>query len=119
MSPALMPERKTIKIDYIKSSQFRVVHADGVFGGITPRGNIHLDIWSERPPIPQQVVHEIAENALGDESVGERRIRDADMIREVEIGIVMDLSLAKATVGWLQAKIDILEAALAASPSND
>src|SRR3990172_8149969 len=52
--------QKSLAIDYIKSNLFRVIHADGVIGGITPRGLIHMSIWSERPTIPQHIVHEMS-----------------------------------------------------------
>ena len=45
-------QTKILKADYIKSNLFRVVVADGAFGGLTPRGNIHIDFWSERRAIP-------------------------------------------------------------------
>lgn len=48
-----------VAFDYIKSNFFRVVHADGVTGGGTPNGSIHLAFFSERGPIPQREVRSI------------------------------------------------------------
>ncbi len=101
---------ENLKFDYIKSEQFRVIHADGVLGGVTPRLKIFMSIWSERPPIPQRVVHSInADGTMGAEIADQRVIRDSDVVREVEAGVVMDIGLARAVVLWLQDKIKTAE----------
>lgn len=100
------------KTDYIKSNYFRVIHADGVFGGVTPRGYIQIDVWSERQPIPQQCSYDLIVQgdgtALGKEDRTARMARDA-VIREVEAGIVIDLDLAKSVIKWLEEKVAVLE----------
>ncbi len=101
---------ENLKFDFIKSEQFRVIHADGVLGGVTPRLKIFMSIWSERPPIPQRVVHSInADGTMGAEIADQRVIRDSDVVREVEAGVVMDIGLARAVVLWLQDKIKTAE----------
>lgn len=105
---------KIIKADYIKSNYFRVIHADGIFGGLTPQGNIQMEVWSERQAIPKQssfrIVTEGDGPALGEEIVEQRVSRDA-FIREVEAGIVISHELAKAMIVWLQTRVDALDAA--------
>ena len=102
-----------LKFDYIKSNVFRVIHADGVIGGPTPRLSIHMDFWSERFPIPQQTVHEVnPDGGLGEELKEERQSRKA-IVREVEIGVVMDLDTAKSFREWLNDKITEIERVLA------
>ena len=101
------PDR--MKFDYIKSNFFRVVHADGVFGGVTPTLGIHMDVFSQRSPIPKEVVHEVKpDGTMGEEIVSERDVRDA-IVREVEVGIVFNLAMAKRMVEWLSAKVQFLE----------
>ena len=46
-------ERDALRFFYIKAYNFRVVHVDGVIGGITPKGLLHLAVFSERAAIPQ------------------------------------------------------------------
>ncbi len=98
-----------VKFDYIKSNFFRVVHADGVMSSMTPRGQLHLSIWTERNPIPRQVVHAVdEENFLGPEI--SRISRDA-VIREVEVGVTLDISMAKALVNALNQVIQTVDSA--------
>ncbi|MGI0085429.1 MAG: hypothetical protein ACREBQ_10140 [Nitrososphaerales archaeon] len=97
------------KFDFIKSPMFRVIHADGVFGGMTPRGSIFLSFFSERFPIPTTIVHEIRSSGeLGDEIRSEREGRKS-IVREVEVGVQLDLGVAKAFLLWLQQKIEEAE----------
>lgn len=103
---------KQFKADYIKSNHFRVVHADGAFGGLTPRGYIQMEIWSERQPIPKQATYRIVQEGdgpvTGEEIRDARIVRDA-IVREVEVGIVLDIPLARSLVEWLKGRIAAFE----------
>jgi hypothetical protein len=102
---------KQAKFDYIKANSYRVVHADGAWGGITPTGNIFMAIFSQRPAIPKQTVYEVMpEGRLGAELRDQRVSRDA-IIREIEVGIQLDPSTAKVLLEWLREKIEILDKA--------
>jgi hypothetical protein len=101
-----------ISFDFIKSNLFRVIHADGAWGGITPQGKIDLSIYSERVAIPQKVVHAVnPDGSLGGEIRTERVTRDA-IVRELEVEIIMDVSTAQALCAWLQQKISDFETML-------
>ncbi len=98
------PER--IEFHYIKGSAFRVVHADGVWGGPTSRGYITMAFYSERSPIPQSLVHEVTEGKLGPEV---ERVTKKGVVREVDVEVMIDLDLAKSFQRWLTEKIEALE----------
>ncbi|MBF0510556.1 MAG: hypothetical protein HQK57_16755, partial [Deltaproteobacteria bacterium] len=99
-----------IKFDYIKGSYYRVVHVDGVMGGVTPRGDmIHLALWNERWPIPQQMAYRLEQDGqLGPELTDERISRDA-IVREVELGMLMSVGTAKLIRDWLDEQIKSTE----------
>jgi hypothetical protein len=100
---------RRLQFDYLKSSLFRVVHADGVVGGLTPRLDIIMNFWSERQPIPRTMIFLLKEDdTLGEEVRSERVSRDA-IVREVEAGVVMDLESAKSLRDWLDSKINEAE----------
>jgi hypothetical protein len=91
-----------INFDYIKSNHFRVIHVDGVHGGVSPKGLIQIAFFSERLPIPQSEIYELNQGSLGKRtSVEERKA----MIREVEVETLIDLQLAKVIVKWIEEKI--------------
>ena len=102
-------DNRSITFHYIKSNSFRVVHGDGVWGGGTPNGNISMSFWSQRAPIPQTLTHEITPGGdLGDEIARESK---QDVIREVEVAVVVSLDVAKSLVTWLEDKVERLDRA--------
>lgn len=100
---------KELRFDYIKSNHFRVVHADGVFGGVTNKGLIWATFWSERGAIPTQSVYKVTPEGKLDEDLTKRVVRDA-IIREAEVSLMLDLGLARSLRGWLDEKITAIEA---------
>lgn len=102
------PEPKTVKFDYIKSNHFRTVHVDGVFGGVTPKGLVWATIWSQRGAIPTQSVYTVMPDGKLEEDSSRRVVRDA-IIREAEVNLVMDISLARSFRDWLDEKIKAID----------
>lgn len=95
-----------IKFHYIKGQFFRVVHVDGVFGGLSPTGEISASLFSQRPPIPQLTVQMLkSENELGDEIVAERVSKDG-IVREMEVSLVLSPQVAEAFAKWLMERVE-------------
>ncbi len=93
---------RRMTFNYIKGNFFRVVHADGAWAGLTPTLDVHLILYCERPALPQRVVHEINEDgSLGAEVTSERQSREG-VVREAEVGVVMNAARAKAVITLLQ-----------------
>jgi len=97
-----------IEFDFIKSNFFRVIRADGAFGGIAPGGAIHMAIYSERQAIPTKTVHSLEGQQLGPEILKKREGRSA-IVREVEIDVVLELPQAIVFRQWLDEKITQLQ----------
>lgn len=95
-----------LSFHYIKSSQFRVVHSDGFIGGITPRGLLHVAIYSERASIPQLVVHDVVTDGnaatLGAEA---QRLGKDGYTRELEVDLMMDEPVVRALHEWLSQRL--------------
>jgi len=105
---------QSVTFHLIKSPAFRTVHADGVWGGVTPRGGINIGFFSERGPFPRQVTYGVeATGRLGPEDANARVQRDGP-VREIEVNVVLDLTLAKSLRAWLDEKILELEEAMRA-----
>ena len=99
----------TIRFHYLKSNFFRVIHVDGAHGGITPRGQIQMALFSDRHPIPQQTVQRVTEEGtLGDE-IRQERVEREGIVREVEVEAIMTLDTGRTLVKWLEDKVHTLE----------
>jgi hypothetical protein len=97
---------KSIRLHYIKSVLFRVIHTDGVIGGLTPSLDIHMDCWSQRAAIPRETVHEVQEDGTLGKEIRAQRVAREGLIREVEAGLVFNAEVAKELIKWLQDKVD-------------
>lgn len=107
--PKKEPEKpRTVDFEYIKSGDYRVIYADGVHGGPTPRGMVQLSFYAERTPIPRKIVHQIVDNQLGPE-LRDRRESRTGIIRQVAATVVMSLDSARSLRDWLDEKIEVLE----------
>ena len=97
-----------VTFHYVKSNYFRVIHADGAMGGFTPRGEVFFSIYSERAPLPDVTVQAIENGQLGKEIIEQRKVSEG-IVRELEIGVVMDLTVAQSLVTWLNERIKVAE----------
>lgn len=95
-----------LRFHYIKSNYFRVIHADGVYGGVSPQGLIQLAFFSERQPIPQQTVQKFDDKRLGEEVVELRVSRDG-VVREIETNVLMSAKEAKKLRDFLSQWLEV------------
>jgi hypothetical protein len=103
--PGVDVEHGKVRFDYIKSSHFKVIHVNGVYGGNTAHGEIMMSVWNERYAIPKQVAYELrGDGQLGEEIPEDRVTRDA-IVREVEASLVMSIETAKQVRDWLDEKV--------------
>jgi hypothetical protein len=102
---------ESVNISYIKSNFFRVVYAEGAFGGVSPRGQISFALYNERIPIPKQ-----GQATLGpDGKLSEVPTDTRDgMVREVEVEVIMSIAEAAELARWLGDKVTQATAIMAA-----
>jgi hypothetical protein len=109
-------DQQVVVFEYIKSNFFRVIHADGAIGGITPEGNLHLAFFSDRPAIPKMQVHQRnADGSLG-EIMNEHTVVRPGIIREMDIDVVFNREAAKSLVNWINQQLEILDSAMSPKP---
>jgi len=93
---------QNVVFEYIKSPLFRVIHADGAIGGVTPTGNVHFALYSERGAIPRQMVHSRnPDGTLGD-PIPSQMVQRPDVIREMDVDVVMTREFIQVFITWLQ-----------------
>lgn len=95
-----------IKFVYKKTGNYRTYFADGVHGGISPRGYLHLDIFVEKQATPESELYSMRNQTLHREDFDPK---SNHFVREVEASIVMDYNLMVSLRNWLNSKIDEFE----------
>jgi hypothetical protein len=102
--------KKTVQVDfhYIKTNNYKTHYANGIFGGITPRGELQMDFFVERQVIPQIDTYEVTGSQIGKliKTSGKKGI-----VREIEVGIVMNIETAISFQKWLNERIEVFQKA--------
>jgi hypothetical protein len=98
-----------VSFHFIKSNFFRVIHVDGIWGGLTPDGNLHISLYSERPAIPSRMVFRLSNEGELDDEIQEKRVSKDGIVREVESSLILDMATTVALRNWLDGVIDHIE----------
>lgn len=99
---------ESIEFHFQKSNFFRVIKIHGAWGGLTPRSEIQMNIFSERLPLPDSMTHAVNEaGGLGEiiNSTG----TTSGLVREVEATITMTPDVARVLAEWLLRKVKQFE----------
>ena len=107
-----MEDKKQIKFKYVFQEDYNPIYINGLFGGITPRGEVVINFFLERHGLPRSQTHEINEEGfIGGEIEREPKDQRDSMVRYVEQGIILNLQNAKALNKWLEEHITKLDKA--------
>ena len=100
----------SIEFHYVKSNLFRVVRAEGAMGGLTPSREIFVSLFNERAALPKMIQFSVSpEGQLGPEI---KREGKSGIVREMEIGVLINAAAAKHLADFLLAQVKLLEESL-------
>jgi hypothetical protein len=100
-------QKRELTFTYSKAPDYRVIPANGVHGGITGRGDFKFDLFVESTSVPDSVTHSITPDGLGPETG--REPERPDIVREIQVGVLMQVEQAKSFAHWILERIKIAE----------
>ena len=104
-----------IRFVYEKARHHRTLHADGAWAAVTPHAEVQISYYNDLRRMPASVTLAVRE----DDTVGpEGPIHISDLIREVDVTVVMNVETAKATIALLNQMIVQAEQALEKAASR-
>ncbi|NMN56475.1 hypothetical protein FHT36_000353 [Xanthobacter sp. SG618] len=112
LNPNAAPPDQEVAFDYVKSSDFRVIWADGVIGSITPHGLIHFALYAERHSIPRRQVFSVEK--IDDESgrlgaeILEKQISRGSIVRDMACDVFISEHAAENLANWLLSRVEEL-----------
>jgi len=99
-----------VTFKYIFNYAYNPVYVNGAHGGMTPRGELVMNFYLERPPLPQEITHEINPDGTIGDIVGEE---PADlknsMVRYIDSGVVLNYDTARNIHFWLGERLKEME----------
>jgi hypothetical protein len=103
-----------IRIMFRTGKDYRVVPVSGVYGGITPQGMVHADLFVEKKDLPESMVMRV-EEASGSSYEVSREPEQSGVVREMLVGMVMRPEVAKAIGQWLIHQVEQMEKQMTSS----
>jgi len=103
-------KKPAVKFKYIFNYGYNPSYVNGAQGGFSPRGEMVINFYLERQPLPESISHEITpEGAIGRETGVEPEDLAASMVRFIDTGVVMSYENAKVFHTWMGDKLREVE----------
>jgi len=102
---------KEITFKYIFTYDYNPEYVNGAHGGVSPRGELIMNFYLERAPLPNAVSNEINQNGtVGAETEVEPANLYTSLVRYVSTGVVLSPQTARELHAWLGEKVRELDA---------
>ena len=111
-------QSRRVTATYTKSPLHRVVHGSGVWGGLTPQGEVRLSFYNESLTIPESIVLDVT--PTGTTEVKEEREggETPRFTRELEVDVVLGITVARSVHSWLGEKLKEYDLAMEQAQEN-
>lgn len=98
---------KEITFRFEKDPEYRIIVANGAWGGITPRGELNFDLFFEHVETPEEISYMTTPDGLGPEV--HREPQPAPITREAMVGVVMTVDNAENFAKWILEKVSLVK----------
>lgn len=97
-------QEDVVKFVFVKSPDYKMIAANGVWGGVTPQGQLKLDLFVDSVDMPEFITHNILKDGrLGEEI--ERKPSGKIITRELQIGVLLPINIAETIAKWILATL--------------
>jgi hypothetical protein len=111
-----------VDFHFRRSNYYRSIFAEGAIGGITPKGILKMNLYTERYALPTKTRHRVTEDDHG-YSVGPEDPKFRESLqgfeRELEVEVLMNIDTAAALYEWLGKQLETLTKAKNESDNGD
>jgi hypothetical protein len=96
-----------IQFKFMFPEDYKPCYANGVWGGITPKGELEMHFIYDRRPLPLKTSHAIRDGELLGEPISIEG--GQSLLRFIQTGVVMSPQAAESFYDWLGEKIEKLK----------
>lgn len=101
-----------IKFKFIFADDYNPVYANGIYGGVTPQGEIVANFFFDRHALPISQSYSITQaGQLGELTTSEPNDLKKSVVRFVANGVILNIRTAKEFHNWLGEQIKLVEEA--------
>ena len=103
-------KKPEITFKYVFNYAYNPTYVNGAQGGFSPRGEMVINFYLERQPLPEAISHEITpEGSIGKETGSEPNDLAQSMVRFIDTGVVMSYENARVFHAWMGEKLREVE----------
>ena len=103
-------KKPELTFKYVFNYGYNPAYVNGAQGGFSPRGEMVINFYLERQPLPESITHEITvEGAIGRETSVEPKDLASSMVRFIDTGVVMSYENARVFHAWMGEKLREME----------
>ena len=104
-------KKQDFTFKYIFTYDYNPLYVNGAHGGVTPRGELVVNFYQERMPLPNAITHELNPNGtIGKETAVEPEDLNRSLVRYVSTGVVVNQQTARELHFWLGEKLREMDA---------
>jgi hypothetical protein len=97
--------KREITFEYKISPNYTVLAVTGVYGGLNSQGQVIMNLFNERHPIPKtQTFAVLDDGTLDRKPISE--VKNQNVIRDVLVAVSISPENARLLADWLNAKAD-------------
>lgn len=93
-----------VKFIHNRPDDYKIYPVNGVWGGMTPRGDLICHFFVEQQAIPEELVHKLEEDGSLGPPVEEPRKKPI-VIRDFQAGILLNREQAISFANWILEKV--------------
>lgn len=103
-------KKPELTFKYVFNYGYNPSYVNGAQGGFSPRGEMVINFYLERQPLPDAITHEITpEGSIGRETSVDPTDLASSMVRFIDTGVVMSYENAKVFHAWMGDKLREVE----------
>lgn len=99
-----------VRFRYEIAEDYTPVYVNGAHGGVSPRGEIIINFYHERPPLPSAITHEITPAGTIGREIGQEPAEPVNTLcRAVAAGVILSYDNARNFHHWLGERLKEME----------
>lgn len=93
---------ENMRFKYVFPDDYNPVYVNGAYGGISPRGEITMNFYLERSPVPREELRTVnSDGTVGDQVKLNPEDLTHIIVRYVSAGVIMSPETARLIYTWL------------------
>ena len=97
-------DQTTIKFIHQFPDDYRIVPANGAWGGVSPRGDLLMHLFVEHSQVPREEIQIVKED--GSLAPLKKTTKEIEVMRTMQIGVVLNVEQAVSIAKWMLEKVE-------------